>query len=186
MESGTTTYIALLRGINIGGHRVKMEHLRELFRELELANARSYIQTGNIFFDTAESDHRVLDSRIEWHLSQALGYEVPIFLRTVPELEDALHPNPYEGVEVTPDTRLLVVFTSELLTCEQPLPLRFANGAVEILHITRSEVFVVYRLVNGRPPNVAAFLKRAFGRRSKTTSRFYETSLKILQAARGE
>ena len=46
-----TTYIALLRGINVGGHTVKMERLRGLFGELGLERVRSYIQTGNVFFE---------------------------------------------------------------------------------------------------------------------------------------
>lgn len=42
-------YIALLRGINVGGHMVKMEKLRGLFKNLGFQNVRSYIQSGNIF-----------------------------------------------------------------------------------------------------------------------------------------
>jgi uncharacterized protein (DUF1697 family) len=183
--STRTSYIALLRGINIGGHRVKMERLRELFAELGLHNVRSYIQTGNIFFDTGENDRKVLCVRIEEHLHKALGYAVPVLLRTVPELEQALHPNPYESIEVTPDTRLLVVFTSEPVISDEPLPLRSADGAVEIVQITPGEVFVVYRLVNGRPANVEAFMKRVLkgGNKNQSTTRFYGTLLKILQAS---
>ena len=42
-------YIALLRGINVGGHVVKMERVRELFAELGFTNVRTYIQSGNVF-----------------------------------------------------------------------------------------------------------------------------------------
>ncbi len=61
-------YIAFLRGINIGGHQVKMEQLRELFRKLGLTDVRSYIQSGNIFFETAETDRVRLTRKIEQHL----------------------------------------------------------------------------------------------------------------------
>jgi uncharacterized protein (DUF1697 family) len=182
--STRTTYIALLRGINIGGHRVKMERLRALFGELGFSNVSSYIQTGNVFFATTETDRQVLCTRIEEHLHQALGYEVPVLLRTVPELEQALHPNPYETIEGTPDTRLLIVFTSEPVICNESLPVRSADGSVEIVQITPGEVFVVYRLVNGRPANVEAFMKRVLDGQGKTTTRFYGTSLKILEAAK--
>ncbi len=53
-------YIALLGGINVGGHNVKMEHLRQLFTQLGFANVRSYIQTGNVFFETSQDDRHVL------------------------------------------------------------------------------------------------------------------------------
>lgn len=175
-----STFIALLRGINVGGHRVKMERLRELFRELGFADVRSYIQSGNVFFKTSEVDASALASRIETHLEAALGYPMPTFLRTVAELELALHPNPFEGVEVTLDTRLLIVFSVQPLSCE--LPLRSPDGNIEILSATPGELFVVYRLTNGKPPDVSAFLKRVFGKKaSTTTTRFYGTSLNMLR-----
>jgi len=178
-----TTTIALLRGINVGGHRVKMERLRELFGELGLANARSFIQSGNIFFESEDSDRAALTARIEKHLLQALGYAVPTLLRTPQELQSSLYPNPFVGIEVTPSTRLLIVFTSQPIESEQLVPLRSPDGAIELLSATAGEAFVVYRLVNGRPPNVEAVLKRVFGKGASTTTRFYDTTLKMLQAA---
>ena len=49
-------YIALLRGINVGGHRVAMVDLRRHFAGLGLTNVGSYIQSGNVFFDSDEAD----------------------------------------------------------------------------------------------------------------------------------
>lgn len=87
-----TTYIAFLRGINVGGHIVKMEYLRQLFTDLGLKNVRSYIQSGNVFFDTADiSDWAALTLRIENYLRQTLGYVVPVFLRTAQEVKRATH-----------------------------------------------------------------------------------------------
>ena len=179
-----TTHIALLRGINVGGHRVKMERLRALFGELELTNVRSFIQTGNIFFETSETDLAALAVRIEAHLEANLGYAVPTFLRTPAELERALSPNPFAAIEIeiTPETRTLVVFTAQPIECE--LPLRSPHGNIQLLSATAGELFVVYRLSNGRPPNITAFLKRTFGKpANKTTTRFYDTTLRILSAA---
>lgn len=69
-------WIALLRGINVGGHMVKMEHLRRSFTELGLTNVRTYIQTGNVFFEAPEDDRAALAQRIEQHLREALGYDI--------------------------------------------------------------------------------------------------------------
>lgn len=74
-----TTFIALLRGINVVGHRVKMERLRELFGELGFSNVRSFIQSSNIFFEANEEDVAALTFRI-WKRSWAL--QPPVFLRT--------------------------------------------------------------------------------------------------------
>ena len=54
------TYTALLRAVNVGGRTVKMERLRDLFSELELGNVRSFIQSGNVFFDTPRLDREEL------------------------------------------------------------------------------------------------------------------------------
>ena len=177
-----TTHIALLRGINVGGHRVKMERLRALFGELGFCNVRSFIQSGNIFFEMDERDVAALTTRIETHLAASLGYAVPTFLRTTGDLERALLPNPFVAIEVTPDTRTLVVFTAQLVKCE--LPMRSPDANIEILGATTAELFVVYRVGNGRPPDITAFLKRAFGTKaSATTTRFYDTALKMLREA---
>lgn len=159
---------------------MKMERLRELFGELKMLNVRSFIQSGNIFFNTSEEDATALASRIEAHLEAALGYSVLVFLRTPCELAVALQPNPFEGVEATPDTRLLIVFSVQPLSCE--LPLRSPDGNIEIVGATQGELFVVYRLTSGKPPDVSAFLKRVFGKKANTTTtRFYGTSLKMLR-----
>ena len=82
-------YVALLRGINVGGHRVTMERLRELFVELGFASVETFIASGNVFFQTPETDTLTLETRIEAHLKQALGYEVATFFRTPAELTTA-------------------------------------------------------------------------------------------------
>ena len=69
-------YIALLRGINVGEHQVKMAALRRLFADLGLANVGFYIQSGNVFFDSDEADRAALRARIEGQLRASLGYEV--------------------------------------------------------------------------------------------------------------
>lgn len=80
-------YIAFLRGINVGGHRVKMDHLRGLFEELEFEKVATFIASGNVIF-SAESDNRqALGDEIERHLHRELGYEVATFLRNPAELD---------------------------------------------------------------------------------------------------
>jgi uncharacterized protein (DUF1697 family) len=56
-----TQYVAFLRGINVGGHNlVKMEDLRQLFLSLGFNNVKSYINSGNIIFETSEIDSNAL------------------------------------------------------------------------------------------------------------------------------
>ena len=178
-------FIALLGGINVGGHNVKMEHLRQLFAQLGFANVRSYIQTGNVFFETSQDDRRVLAQTIETHLHQALGYNVPVLLRNIPELEQIVDLNPFQQLEVTPDMRLCVIFLDEPPPDELTLPLRAPKNDVEIVHTTRFEAFTVWYLINGRPPSSSSdkFVATALGAK-KATTRFFHTVAKILQAAK--
>lgn len=179
-------YIALLRGINVGGHRVTMERLRELFAELGFRNVRSYIQSGNVFFETPDlADRDALTRRIEEHLHRALGYAVPTFVRSVPEFEQLLAQHPFAPLTVTDDMRLCVMLLDQPAPADLTLPLRSPKQDYELLHVTpTAEAFVVWRLLDGRPPSSTTFLDKLLGKR--TTTRFYHTALKILAAAKGE
>jgi len=174
------TYIALLRAINVGGHNVSMEKLRGLFSELGLKNVRSYIQTGNVFFDSSD-DRKVLTEKIEKQLHTSLGYEVPTMLRTFEEFENALKAAPFSKMEPTEETRHLVLFNSGALPKDLKLPHRTEKGDYEILAATPGEAFVIMTLQNGRPGN-PIHLEKMTG--LKSTSRFFHTALKILTAAR--
>ncbi len=173
--------IALLRGVNVGTHQVTMAHLRELFAELGLTEVKSFIQTGNIFFNTTETDIRALKERIEKHLKEALGFEVPVFLRTIAEFETVLEINPFKGREITPEMRCCIMLTSELLPNVE-LPLISPKGDLEVIYMTHYEAFVIWHLINGRPPSSTTFLDKYLGK--TTTSRFYHTAEKILAAAK--
>ncbi len=79
-------YIAFLRGINVGGHRVKMDRLRSLFEELNLKDVSTFIASGNVLFSAEAEDVDALRHTIEHHLAQELGYEVSTFLRSPAQL----------------------------------------------------------------------------------------------------
>jgi uncharacterized protein (DUF1697 family) len=68
-----TRYIAFLRAINVGGHNVKMDYLRELFESLGYVNVQTFIASGNVIFDSPTEDARTLEKEIEDHLSSTLA-----------------------------------------------------------------------------------------------------------------
>lgn len=174
-------YIALLRGVNVGGHVVKMDRLRALFAELGLANVRTYIQSGNVFFDTEEATDRVaLTTRIEGHLRAALGYDVPVFLRTVPEVEAVVASDAFAHLDVTDDMRLCVMFLAAPLPGAPAIPYRSPKGDVEVVRATETEAYVVWYIINGRPPAAQSFK----GLGDRNTTRFFHTTAKILEAAK--
>ena len=173
-------YIALLRGINVGGHTVKMDYLRELFTQLGFTGVRSYIQSGNLFFETPQTDRVALTQTIEQHLHEALGYQVAVFLRTIPEIEQIVESNPFQDIEVLPDMRCCVVFTAQKIPDALPLPIYSPRKDMQIIATTPYEAFTVWYVINGRPP--AAYTFKELG--ASTTTRFWHTLAKILQAAK--
>jgi uncharacterized protein (DUF1697 family) len=79
-------YVAFMRALNVGGRIVKMDRLRALFEELGFASVATYIASGNVIFDSPEADTAKLESTINDHLEQALGYRVGTYIRTPAQL----------------------------------------------------------------------------------------------------
>jgi uncharacterized protein (DUF1697 family) len=180
-------YLAFLRGINVPGRSVPMERLRELFRELGYENVRSYIASGNIFFETPEPEgvpeperRAELVTAIGDHLRERLGLEVAVCLRTVPEVERILAMDPFQGIEPTDDVRFCVVFTTRPIPALD-LPMTSPKKDMTIVATTEREAFVVWHLIDGRPPAAKGFPERVLG--EDATTRFFHTVAKILAAA---
>lgn len=80
-----TRYIALLRAINVGGHNIKMETLRGHFEALGLDKVETFINSGNVIFETRAVQTGGLEKKIEAALRPAMGYEVTTFIRSAAE-----------------------------------------------------------------------------------------------------
>lgn len=102
-------HIAFLRGINVGGHTVKMPVLRQLFEALDLDDVATFIASGNVIF-TACDDSATLAPRIEAHLARELGYEVRTFLRSDAELAAIAAYDAFPDVEPSPGDTSYVAF----------------------------------------------------------------------------
>ncbi|MCX4759768.1 DUF1697 domain-containing protein [Streptomyces sp. NBC_01275] len=174
-------YIAFLRGINVPGRSVKMDHLRGLFRDMGFDSVRSHIQSGNVFFETDEEDRKVLADTIGAGLREALGYDVAVCLRTIPEVEALIALDPFKDVTVTEGMRCCVVFTTERIDPALELPLLSPKKDMEIIGASPYEAFVVWYLIKGRPPAAKGF-QRHLGH--DATTRFFHTLVAILAAAK--
>ena len=90
-------YVAFLRAINVGGHTVKMDHLKGLFESIGLRDVQTFIASGNVIFRSASNNPAALEKKIEAHLREALGYEVATFLRTDEELKRVADHNAFKN-----------------------------------------------------------------------------------------
>lgn len=97
------TYIALFRGINVGGHnRLPMKELKSLMGELGYQNVESYIQTGNVVFQTVENNIRKLAGDISTAVKKNHGFEPYVLVLTLEEIKDAIESNPFPEAESDP------------------------------------------------------------------------------------
>lgn len=103
-------YIALLRGINVGGHVVRMEELRKVFSSLGFSGVETFIASGNVVFTAAEADACALERRIEAALQRAFGYAVDTFIRSTDELAAVARHQPFSPDPAASGGTVYVIF----------------------------------------------------------------------------
>ena len=91
-------YIAFLRAINVGGHVVKMQVLKELFERLGFVNVETFIASGNVIFQSPAKSAASIEEKIERLLAKELGYAVLTFVRTDVEVARVAAFQPYDEV----------------------------------------------------------------------------------------
>ena len=97
MVAAVESYVAFLRGMNLGGRRIKNEELRREFELLGFSDVSCFRASGNVVFTSDQSDEGKLTARIEAGLGEALGYEVPVFLRGAGELRKVAEREPFDS-----------------------------------------------------------------------------------------
>jgi uncharacterized protein (DUF1697 family) len=106
----TTNYLALLRGINVGGNnKLPMKDLTEIFTASTCTDVQTYIQSGNIIFNVSPDRLPTLPQIINDQIQARFGFNIPVIIRTLEQLNQTLSHNPY--LEHAPDMeRLHVMF----------------------------------------------------------------------------
>jgi len=89
-------YIAFLKAINVGGHTVKMDHLKKLFEKMGFEKAETFIASGNVVFETESKIVDAIKRKIETELEKSLGYKVATFIRTTKELKESAEHKPFK------------------------------------------------------------------------------------------
>lgn len=95
-----TIYIALLRGINVGGKNIiKMAELKRAFEEIGLCEVKTYIQSGNVLFKSNEEEE-LLRKKIEMKIEENFGFSMIVVLRTIVDLEQIILNCPFSEAEI--------------------------------------------------------------------------------------
>lgn len=130
-------YAAFLRAINVGGHTVKMDHLRALFEALGFTDVRTLIASGNVIFTTTARSTAALEATIERHLHEALGYPVLTFVRSKPQLDAIVALQPFGAHDGT----VLVTFHKEPPTADATRRLLGHATATDAFHVHGHESY---------------------------------------------
>lgn len=164
-----TKYVAILRGINVGGKRkILMKDLKLLFEELGFCNVQTYIQSGNVIFCGREIASEVtLSEEIERAIFEKFGFEVPVILRTSEELAEILSNNPF--LPKTDVSRLHVTFLNDFPKEENVEKIKNINFSPDSFCLTGKNVFI----------NCAGNYHK-----TKLSNHFFENKLKVKATTR--
>ncbi|MBC7695119.1 MAG: DUF1697 domain-containing protein [Burkholderiales bacterium] len=164
------TYIAILRGINVSGHKMmKMEALRHLLEDLNFKNIKTYIQSGNIVFQDKKTNVDALGKKIAKKISDNFDFEVPVIVKEEKELNDVLNKNPFLTKRKEDITKLHVTFLSDV-------PEK-ANVDKIIDATYQSDEFIIIEKV------VYIFCPNGYGN-TKLNNTFFENKLKVTATTR--
>lgn len=134
-------YVALLRGINVGGHnKIKMDELCEMFSSLGFTKIKSYIASGNVAFDTRKTKDSTLINKLEKAIKSTFSLEIEVMIRSIEEVEEIIIKNPFEAVQ-NDNTNLFVVFLKNELSEENAKDLVSHNNENEKFEVIGRDVY---------------------------------------------
>jgi uncharacterized protein (DUF1697 family) len=173
-----TRYVALLRGVNVGGkNAVKMAALRAALASSGYGNVRTLLASGNAAFDAAEADAGTLATKIEAMLKSEFGRAILVAVRTTDQIQALVASAPFASVEVTPQTRLYITFLSHPPSVEAMASVPPAGVDLAIVRVTPTEVCSVLTLARTDSVSAMAELERRFG--ARVTTRNWNTVVKL-------
>jgi uncharacterized protein (DUF1697 family) len=179
-------YVALLRAINVGGHTVKMDRLRQLFEELGFRNVETFIASGNVIFDSPSRTPQALERRIERHLHEALGYEVATFIRSPADLAAIAGHEAFPPSEVEKCT-LYIGFAGSAPTEAACDKLIGSRTSIDEFHVNDREVYWLRRKSFSESEFSGAKMEKTLGMpvtiRNMTTVRKLATRLLVMLVA---
>jgi len=161
------TYISMLRGINVSGQKkIRMAELKSLYESLGFGNVQTYVQSGNVVFDSEEKDVTKLRDSIETQIQATFGFSVPVLIRTGDEFKRIIESHPFAKKEAI---RVLVTFLYEFPEKSRLEALSQFQDKVDQFAIGEQEIFL--------------FCPGGYGR-TKLSNSFFEKRLKVVATTR--
>ena len=170
-------YIAFLRAINVGGHTVKMDYLRQLFEGLDFSNVETFIASGNIVFESNATNLTMLEKKIAKHLHKEFGYEVATFIRTPIELAAIAVYQPFPQPEFDAAAAFNIAFLAEPPSAAVTQKLMALKTDLDDFHVQGREVYWLCKKKQSESTFSNAVLEKTLGQPS--TLRGVKTIVKM-------
>ncbi len=154
-------FVAFLRAMNVGGRVVKMDALKKIFESMGLSDVESFIASGNLVFSS--KGVRGLDAKIAAGLEKALGYEVPVFVRTLEELAALAAQRPFPEKALAAAPTYLVGFLSKELDAAGVERLSALESPEDRFHVRGRDFWWLSKHHQARPAITGRQLERALG-----------------------
>ena len=166
---GSTRYVALLRGINLGGrNRLAMKELVDIFLAAGCHDVGTYIQSGNVLFSAPASVLKRLPSHVTQDIAARFGIKVPVILRSAEEMAQTIRDNPFPEKDQS-EKALHVYFLTALPSASAVEKLDPDRSPPDIFRVIRREIYV--HLPNGMA-------------RTKLTNAYFDAKLSTTSTAR--
>lgn len=174
------TYVAFLRGINVSGQKlIKMADLREYLKELSFLNVKTYIQSGNIVFNSPLSDGNKLANQIASLIEEKYSFDVPVMVKTNTEMKDIFENNPFLPEHDSDINYLLVTMLSKQPDEAMVSELKaYANFGEQYIHRGK-ELYLYFPNGYGRSKLSNNFVEKKLG--ISATTRNWKTITKMVE-----
>jgi len=161
------TFISMLRGINVSGqNKIHMANLKSLYESLGLMDVRTYVQSGNVVFDSREQDTVKLRQSIEAQIETTFGFFVPVLIRTANDFQRILESHPFEQED---PTRVLVTFLYDRPVQSKWNDMSLYKDKVDEFALGEQEIFL--------------FCPGGYGK-TKLSNTFFEKKLDVVSTTR--
>jgi uncharacterized protein (DUF1697 family) len=164
------TFISLLRGINVSGQKsIRMPELKALYEAMGFSNVITYVQSGNVVFDCAESVANKTGAVIEKEIEKSFGFSAPVIMREAHDLQRIIDGNPFVHPRNEDPAKLHVTFLSKLPPAELADNLKIPPGIEDEYVLSGKEIYL--------------FCPNGYGK-TKLSNGFFERKLKVLATTR--
>lgn len=175
-----TTYIALIRGINVGGNRkVPMADLKKMLAKMGYENVKTLLNSGNAIFDAPKGKPDAIAADIGKAMEKTFGFGPDVIIRDADQIRALIETDPFKKTKVTKDTRLYITFMKGKAKSSLKIPYVSPEKDFTILKVTDGEIISVLTLGEKGTVDAMGILEKEFGK--NVTTRNWNTVVKLVQ-----